>query len=85
MPLGEVIGATGAEGGEDDKVEIGSPWDVFVFGEDVVPLVDANGQVNPAEDASRLFSMSATIDIIEYLRKVTAEVTKMQKIRRRSK
>lgn len=74
MPLGEVIGTTGAEGGENDKIEIGSPWDVFVFGKDEFLLVDANGQVNPVEDASRLCSMGSTIDIIGYLRKVTAKV-----------
>ena len=74
MPLGELIGAKGAEGGEDEIVEEGSPWDVFEVQEDEVPRVDANGHVNPADDASRLFSMGATINVCECLRKVTAKV-----------
>ena len=50
--------------------------------EDKVPRVDAIGQVNPAEDASRLFSMSATMNICECLRNRTAKVTRTQEIQR---
>ena len=41
VPLVEIIGATGAEDGEGDRVEVRTSGDVFVDGNDEVSLVVA--------------------------------------------
>ena len=62
-PLEEVIGAVGAEDGEDKVVEVGTPKSVVGVGAEEASLVDVTGHDSPAEAASRLFSIDTTMPI----------------------
>ena len=74
MLLEEVVGAAGAEDGED-KVEVGTPGSVFGVGKEEASLVGAAGHNSPAEDASRLFCMNVAMNILMFksLRKGAAQ------------
>ena len=60
-PLVEVIGAVGAEDGEDKVVEVGTPASVVGVGAEEASLVDVVGHDSPAKVASRLFSVDTTM------------------------
>jgi len=73
VPMVAIIGSKDAEGVEGGLVEEISPVVASGTTAEGVPRFEVTGHAKPAEAASRLFSMSATITPLKSLRDATAE------------